>query len=69
MYDRPEKRKTERPKLSLTPQFDRMLRKAASRTDLEYASFLRQLIEWSVVNGAIESIQQEYASKLDSTAA
>jgi len=69
MYDNPEQRKTQRPKLSLTPQFDRMLRKAANRANVEYAAFLRELIEWSVINGAIESIQEEQAIKFDSTAA
>ncbi|MCP1651664.1 hypothetical protein [Pseudomonas nitroreducens] len=69
-YARPlEQRKTERPKVSMTPQFDRLLKKAAAKVDFEYAAYLRALIEWSVVNGAIESIQEEHASKINSTAA
>lgn len=65
MYEEPLKqRKTARPKVSFNPQFDRVLKKAAHKADIQYAPYLRRLVEWAVLNGAIEEIQEEVENKL-----
>lgn len=45
-------------KVRFEPVLDRILRKAAHKSRRQHATYLYELIEWAVANGAIEELLQ-----------
>lgn len=47
-------------KVRFEPVLDRILRKAAHKSRRQHATYLYELIEWAVANGAIEELQTDH---------
>lgn len=59
MYQDPSQKRAIPVKVRFEPVLDRILRKAAHRTRMQHATYLYELIEWAVANGAIEELMQD----------
>lgn len=46
-------------KVRFNRTLDRILSKSASRAQMQHATYLHELIEWAVENGAIEALSKE----------
>lgn len=46
-------------KVRFNRTLDRILSKAANRAQMQHATYLHELIEWAVENGAIEALSKE----------
>lgn len=67
MYADPSHKRDIPRKVRFNQTLDRLLTRAANRAQAQHATYLYQLIEWAIENGAIEELNQE--GKNDSTAA
>ncbi|MGE6320567.1 hypothetical protein ACQKEF_09850 [Pseudomonas oryzihabitans] len=59
MYQDPSQKRAIPVKVRFEPVLDRILRKAAHRTRMQHATYLYELIEWAVANGAIEDLMED----------
>jgi len=59
MYQDPSQKRAIPVKVRFEPVLDRILRKAAHRTRMQHATYLYELIEWAVANGAIEELMHD----------
>ena len=58
MYTDPNQKRDIPVKVRFEPVLDRILRKAASRTRMQHATYLYEIIEWAVDNGVIEELMK-----------
>lgn len=59
MYaDQSHKRDTPR-KVCFNKTLDRILVRAAERAEMQHATYLYEMIEWAVENGAIEALSKD----------
>lgn len=59
MYaDQSHKRDTPR-KVRFNRTLDRLLSRAAERAEMQHATYLYEMIEWAVENGAIEALSKD----------
>ncbi|APO81627.1 hypothetical protein NNX13_22050 [Pseudomonas sp. Eb3] len=59
MYaDQSHKRDTPR-KVRFNKTLDRILARAAERAEMQHATYLYEMIEWAVENGAIEALSKD----------
>ena len=59
MYMDPNQKRAIPVKVRFEPVLDRILRKAATRTRMQHATYLYEIIEWAVANGVIDELMQD----------
>ena len=59
MYMDPNQKRAIPVKVRFEPVLDRILRKAATKTRMQHATYLYEMIEWAVENGAIEALSKD----------
>jgi hypothetical protein len=59
MYQDPNQKRDIPVKVRFEPVLDRILRKAANKSRRQHATYLYEVIEWAVANGAIEELMQD----------
>jgi hypothetical protein len=59
MYQDPSQKRAIPVKVRFEPVLDRILRKAATKTRMQHATYLYEIIEWAVANGVIEELLQD----------
>jgi len=59
MYMDPNQKRAIPVKVRFEPVLDRILRKAATKTRMQHATYLYEIIEWAVANGVIEELMQD----------
>ncbi|AXH56290.1 hypothetical protein L6218_06175 [Pseudomonas syringae pv. syringae] len=55
----PEDKRNKRRQVSFNQTLDKILSRAACRARTQHATFLLEIIEWGVENGAIESLLKD----------
>ena len=58
MYADPSQRRQIPVKVRFEPVLDRILRKASTKSRRQHATYLYELIEWAIANGAIEELME-----------
>lgn len=58
-YDNPSHKRNIPHKVRVNRTLDRIIRKAAARSEAQPATYLYMMIEWAIENGAIESLSKE----------
>lgn len=58
MYTDPSQRRAIPVKVRFEPVLDRILRKASHKSRRQHATYLYELIEWAISNGAIEELME-----------
>jgi hypothetical protein len=59
MYMDPSQKRSIPVKVRFEPVLDRILRKAADKSRRQYATYLYEVIDWAIANGAIEELMQD----------
>lgn len=65
-YDNPSHKRDIPRKVRFSAVLDRILSRAANRAEMQHATYLHEMIEWAVENGAIEALSKDHR---DSSAA
>lgn len=64
MYQDPSHKRDIPRKVRFNSTLDRILQKAATRAGMQYATFLHEIIEYGVENGAIDELIREHQNKI-----